>query len=75
MINIAVLASHNGSGLDTLYNAYIDKTLDINIKVLISNNTTSPSLQKATNYGIDNYIVNSKTDMNVDEKIYTLLQQ
>ena len=47
MKNIAVLASHNGSGLDTIHQAYLDKILDVNIQVVISNNTNAPALEKA----------------------------
>ena len=39
MIKIAVLASHNGSGFEALYNASQAKELDIEIVVVISNIT------------------------------------
>lgn len=73
MNNIAILSSHNGSGLDTLHQAVQKNILDLNIKLVISNNTSSPSLVKARSYGIKNYLVNAKTDMNPDDKIYDLL--
>lgn len=73
MNNIAILSSHNGSGLDTLYQAILEDVLDLNILLVISNNTHSPALEKARKYGIDYFLVNSKTDTNPDEKIYDLL--
>ena len=75
MTNIAILASHNGSGFQTLYDASLDNILNLNIKLVISNNTNSGALKKAKKYNIDNYIVNAKTDPNVDEKIYSLLKE
>ena len=75
MINIAVLASHNGSGLDTLYQAFEDGILNINIKVVISNNTNAPVLTKAKAYNIDSFLVNSKTDTNPDDTIYKILKE
>lgn len=75
MNNIAILASHNGSGLDTLYEAVLDDILDLNIQLVISNNTHSPALKKAANYKIDNFLINSKTDTNPDAKIYDLLKK
>jgi len=75
MTKIAILASHNGSGLDTIYQAYADKILDINIQVVISNNTNAPALKKAIHYNIKSVLVNSKTDANPDEKIFDLLQE
>ena len=75
MKNIAVLASHNGSALNTLHNASKEKTLDINISLVISNNTNAVALLNADKYGIKNQLVNSKTDENPDSKIYTLLKE
>ena len=75
MKNIAVLASYNGSGLDVLYDASVAKILDINIVLIISNNTNSVVLQNAKKYNIPHYLVNSKTHTNVDDKIHSLLQQ
>ena len=75
MRNIAILASHNGSGFDTLYQAYLDKILDINISLVISNNTNAPVLEKAKKRNIKAVLVNSKTDINPDETIFNLLKE
>lgn len=75
MINIAVLASYNGSGLDTLLQACEDKVLNLNIKLVITNNTNAPVLEKAKAYNIQSYLINSKTDENPDDSIYELLKE
>lgn len=75
MKNIAILASHNGSGFDAIYKAQLDKTLNANVKVVISNNTDAVVLQNAAKYGVDNFLVNAKTDTNPDETIYNLLKK
>ena len=75
MKKIAVLASHNGSALNVLHNASLNHILDINIALVISNNTNAPALQNADKYGIKNHLVNSKTDENPDTRIYSLLKE
>jgi len=75
MINIAILSSHNGSGFTAIYKAKLKKILDIDIKVVISNNTDAVVLENATKYGIDNFLVNSKTDEDPDKKIIKLLEE
>ena len=75
MTNIAVLASYNGSGFDTLHQACKDGVLDIDIKLVISNNTNAVVLEKAKAYNINSYLVNATTESDVDEKIYTLLKE
>lgn len=75
MPNIAILASHNGSGFNALYKAKIYDSFDININLIISNNTNAKVLENATRYGVDNFLVNSKTHTNPDERIYELLKE
>ncbi len=75
MKNLAILSSYNGSGFDAIYSASLKNILDVNVKVVISNNTNAVVLQNATKYNIDNYLVNFKTDINPDEKIYALLKE
>lgn len=75
MKNIAILASHNGSGFNAIYKAQIDKRLDVSVKVVISNNTDAVVLKNATKYGVDNFLVNAKTETNPDETIYNLLKK
>lgn len=74
-MKIAILASHNGSGFEALYDASKSKRLDIEIVVIISNNTDAKILQKANLYNIDNFIVNKNIYDDVDSKIEQLLQE
>jgi phosphoribosylglycinamide formyltransferase-1 len=75
MIKVAVLASHNGSGFNALYEAVNKKELGIELALVISNNQNALVLQSAADYAIDNFVVNSKTDAYPDEKIALLLKE
>lgn len=75
MTNVAILASHNGSGFDALYNAQLANILDININLVISNNTNAVVLQKADKRNIKNFLINAKTKQDPDEAIYSLLKE
>ncbi len=75
MKKLGILASHNGSGFSAIYKAILEKELDIQITLLISNNTNAVVLQNAKIYNLNNFLVNSKTDENPDEKIYSLLKE
>ncbi len=75
MKNIAVFASHNGSGFDTIIEAIQANTLPINISLVISNNTNSPVLQKATDKNIKSYIVNQKNTPDINARLIELLKQ
>ena len=74
MKNIAIFASHNGSGFDTILEAINKKKLPINIALVISNNTNSPVLQKAKDTNISNYIVNQKNTNDVNARLTELLK-
>ncbi len=75
MKRVAILASHNGSGFDALYEAIKKSGLLIEIPLIISNNSGAKIIQNAKNYRIENFIVNSKTAQNQDEKIEQLLNK
>ncbi|MDQ1244714.1 MAG: phosphoribosylglycinamide formyltransferase 1 [Campylobacterota bacterium] len=75
MTKVAILASHNGSGFSALYEAMQRGELPIEIPLVISNNSNATVLQKASCHGIENFVVNSKTDINPDEKIEELLHK
>lgn len=75
MKKIAVFASHNGSGLDTLYEASQNGTLQIEIVLVISNNTNALALEKAKHYKIDNFIINDNNTPNPHAKMQELLHQ
>lgn len=73
MKRIGILASHNGSGLDALYQGIEQKVLDAKLCLVISNNTNALVLQKAKQYGIDSFVINQSNYEAPDQKIYELL--
>jgi len=75
MKKLGILASHNGSGFNAIYKAILEKELNFQITLVISNNTNAVVLQNAKKYSLHNFLVNSKTDENPDEKIYSLLRE
>lgn len=75
MKRVAILASYNGSGFNALYEASLKKEIDIKIVLVISNNSNAMALQNAANYKIDNFTINSKTDLMPDKKIEQLLRE
>lgn len=75
MKNIAILSSHNGSGLDAIVEACNNGLLALNICLVISNNTNAKVLEKAQNYGLTCKLVNAKTDADPDKTIYALLKE
>lgn len=75
MKNIAIFASHNGSGFDTILEAIKANKLPLNISLVISNNTNSPVLQKAKDNNINNFVVNQKNCENINDKLTELLKQ
>ena len=75
MKKLGILASHNGSGFNAIYKAILEKELDIQITLVVSNNTNAVVLQNAQKHSLNNFLVNSKTDENPDEKIYSLLKE
>ncbi|MDF1874408.1 phosphoribosylglycinamide formyltransferase [Sulfurimonas sp. SAG-AH-194-I05] len=74
-MNIAILASYNASSLDTLRTAIQDRTLDLNIVLVISNNSNAVALQKAKDYKIKNYLINTQNTKNPEEAMHELLKQ
>ncbi|MBA1433178.1 MAG: hypothetical protein FAF04_06215 [Epsilonproteobacteria bacterium] len=52
-MKLAVLASHNGSALDAIYNAiFAGELQNLELSLVISNNSDAKVLQKAAAYGI-----------------------
>ena len=75
MYKVAILSSHNGSGFDALLKAQILGNLNIEIILVVSNNTNAKVLEKARLNNIDKIVINSKTSKNPDEEIYELLKK
>lgn len=57
-LNIAVLASGEGSNFQVLIDLSKNKKLDINIKMLITNNENAGCIKKAINANIPYFIIN-----------------
>jgi phosphoribosylglycinamide formyltransferase-1 len=75
MVNLAILGSYNGSGFDAIYEAMQDKVLNIDIPLVISNNTDAVILQKAKTRDISNFVINDKVCKNSDDCIVELLEK
>ena len=74
-MNLAILASHNGSALEAIKEAIDSNELPLNISLIISNNSDAKVLQKAAAYNLAHAVVNKKLYDNPDDKIYSLLKE
>jgi phosphoribosylglycinamide formyltransferase-1 len=70
MKNIAILASYNGSLLEPI----LDSDLDVNVSLIITNNSNANVLSKAVNYDIEHYVVNEKMCINKDDFLINILE-
>ena len=59
-MNIAVFASHGGSDLQAIIDGCKSNKIGANVSVVISNNGSSMSLQRAHNEGIPSYHLSAK---------------
>lgn len=75
MDKIAILSSHNGSGFDAIFHAVAANKLQLEIALVISNNTNAAVLQKAKQRGIKSYLINAKLFKDPDTEILQLLQK
>ncbi|QOP41802.1 phosphoribosylglycinamide formyltransferase [Sulfurimonas marina] len=75
MTKIAILASHNGSNLDPIYEAIQENKLDAAISLVISNNTDANVLKKAQKLALKNHLINAKTVNDPDQSIYDLCSE
>ena len=73
-MNLAILASHNGSALETIYEAIQKNALPLNLKLIISNNSDAKVLQKAKHYNIKHEVINAKYFKDPDHAIFELLK-
>ena len=75
-MKLALLASHNGSALDAIYSAISTGELqNLELSLIISNNSNAKVLQKAAAYGIPAKCINAKTDTDPDEALLKVLQK
>jgi phosphoribosylglycinamide formyltransferase-1 len=69
--NISILASHNGSHLKPIYEAMLQGLLNIDIKLIISNNSDAQVLKKAKSYNLKSMVINDNNTHNM----YEILKQ
>lgn len=76
-LRLGILSSHNGSGFMAIQKAIEDKELNIEVVVVISNNSGANVLEFSKSKNIDNYVVNSKLFPNddLDEKITNIFKE
>ena len=75
-MKLALLASHNGSALDAIYSAISTGELqNLELTLIISNNTDAKVLQKATDYGISSKCINAKRYADPDDVLLKTLQE
>ena len=74
MKKIGILASHNGSGFETIKKACDDGILDANVVCVITNNSNAGVIQKAESLDVPCFIINSTRypEQNIDDKIARL---
>jgi phosphoribosylglycinamide formyltransferase-1 len=69
---VGILSSYNGSGFIAIQEAIECGKLDAKVVVVISNNSDANILKRADKFGIDNFIINSKSNNETDEILETL---
>jgi phosphoribosylglycinamide formyltransferase-1 len=76
-MNLAILASHNGTVLDIIKEKIDSKELHINISLIITNNSNANVIEKAIKYNIPYQVINAKLfpDISTDEVILKYLRQ
>lgn len=75
MMNIAFLASHNGSAAQAITAACRDGRINAAPCLLITNNTGSPSLDWARDTGLKTAVINAANSPDTDSAIAALLQE
>lgn len=63
--NIAVFVSGNGSTLQAIIDSINNNVLDLNIKVVVSNNHNSYAIKRAQKANIDTFIIKDSSDENI----------
>lgn len=72
---LAILASHNGSVIEPIVEAINNQILNVEIVLIITNNSNANVLNKANRYKIDSFVVNNKLYEDSDEKIIKLCSE
>lgn len=73
-LHVGFLASHQGSGVRTVFDAVGNGSLDAIITVIISNNPSSDILKFAEKEKIPSYCINATNEGNVERRIIELIE-
>ena len=68
--NLAIFASANASNLDPIHEAIQQNKLNLNIILVLTNNTNAVAISKAQELNITAKVINSKTSLNTTQSIY-----
>ena len=66
MINLAILASHNGSAVEPIIYAIDEGKLALNLQLIITNNSDAKVLQKEKKHNIHALFINANTTQDQD---------
>lgn len=64
----------NGTTLQSIIDAIKNKTLNASISLVVSDNKDAYALQRATDAGIDTYVIQAKTKEEIDEELSNKLK-
>jgi len=73
MQNIAIFASYNGTALDSISKAINNGELNLNISLIISNNSNAKVLEKAKKLDIPSFVINDSLFDDVNNEIFNIL--
>ncbi len=65
----------SGTTLQSVIDAINSNELDANISLVVSDNPTAYSLDRAKNNNIDTYLINSKTKDEIDIELFNVLKE
>lgn len=75
MANLAIFASYNGSNVDPINKACKEGTLDLEVSLIVTNNSNANVLNKAKELNIPAFVVNDKLYEDVNSKLVELLDE
>lgn len=73
MYNLVVFASGNGTTLQSIIDAILEKKLAANIALVVSNNPNAFALERAKLANIPTYIIKEKKPDEIDKELYNVL--
>ena len=73
MYNLVVFASGNGTTLQSIIDAILEKKLAANIALVVSNNPNAFALERAKLANIPTYIIKEKKSDEIDKELYNVL--